>query len=182
MLSLVNRSPYGNALIMTSNGPDDFIRDLGEPFIAHLLRRISDRLVQDAGKYEAEIGIRAPPRTASTLLLLKARGPQSVTAIADALRQSHPLIINWVGELQRLGLVRRSADPSDARRSLVELTTDGGAEAERMASASIQIGEAYRKLLAEADAPIHEPLWRVHDLLVQGRLAELLRANLGAAR
>ena len=157
--------------------PSDFVRVLGQPFMAHLLRRLSDRLVSDAGNYEAEIGIRAPPRTASTLLLLQSCGPQSVTAIADALQQSHPLIISWITQLQRFGFVTRTTDPDDARRSLVRLTRSGRTEAERMALASKQVGHAYEQLLEEADAPIHDALWRLHDLLDRGRLAELLRIS-----
>ena len=142
--------------------------------MAHLLRRISDRMVHDAGEYEAELGIRAPPRTASTLLLLNQRGRQSVTEIADALKQSHPLVINWLMQLEKLGLVSRSPDPADARRTMVRLTRSGRAEAQRMKSASERIGRAYDQLLKEADAPVDQALWRLHDLLGQGRLAELL--------
>ena len=156
---------------------DDFIRTQGLPFLAHLLRRISDRLVADAGDFERGIGIVAPPRTASTLQLLRERGPQSVTQIAEALRQSHPLIITWITQLEERGLVSRANDPDDARRTLVSLTKAGATEAERMAAASELIGQAYARLLAEADAPVHDALWRLYDLLQRGRLAEELRAG-----
>src|SRR5687768_12357367 len=135
---------------MASKDSTDFIRALGQPFMAHLLRRISDRLVADAGEFEAGIGIHAPPRTASTLLLLRQHGPQSITGIADALGQSHPLIISWITQLEKLGLVSRSSDPLDARRSLVGLSRAGQAEAKRMAAASERIGQAYAQLLKEA--------------------------------
>lgn len=157
--------------------PDDFIRALGLPFLAHLLRRISDRLVADAGDYEAEIGIRAPPRTASTVLLLRTQGARSVTEIAEQLRQSHPLVITWITQLKRLGFVTRSIDSKDARRTLVALTDTGHAEADRMAAASERIGRAYEMILADADAPIQEALWRIHDHLARGDLAALLRAD-----
>lgn len=160
----------------------DFIRSLGLPFLAHLLRRVSDRMVAEAGAFEAELGVRAPPRTASTMLLLRARGPQSVTEIAELLRQSHPLVISWIKQLHELGLVARSSDSRDRRRSVVALTGAGLVEADRMAALSTMIGNAYESLLAEVDADLFEALWRLHDLIEHGRLAEVLRANPGAAR
>lgn len=153
----------------------DFIRGLGLPFLAHLLRRISDRMVADAGDFEAELGIRAPPRTASTLLLLLAHGPQAVTEIAVQLRQSHPLVISWIEQLLALGFVARSVDPDDRRRTLVTLTPAGVAEANDMAAKSEVIGKAYEQVLADADADMFAALWRLHDLLERGRLAEALR-------
>ena len=46
-----------------------------------------------------------------------------------------------------------------------------------MAAASPIIGCAYAEILAEADAEMFEALWRVHDLLMRGRLAESLRSS-----
>lgn len=154
----------------------DFVRTLGLPFLAHLLRRISDRMVADAGEFEAELGIRAPPRTASTMLMLRMQGPQSVTAIADQLRQSHPLVISWIEQLRALGLVTRSPDSKDRRRTLVALTPAGVEEADRMAAMSPIIGQAYEIVMAEADVELFDGLWRLHDLLMRGRLAEHLRS------
>lgn len=156
----------------------DFIRAQGLPFMAHLLRRISDMMVAEAGAWEdEELGVRAPPRTASTMLLLAGQGPQNVTQLAEKLGQSHPLIISWLKQLEELDLIKSSSDPADARRTLIALTPAGRAEAKRMAEGSERIGRAYAKLLREADADVHEALWRVHDLLRQGRLAALLRAQ-----
>ena len=159
----------------------DFVRTLGVPFLAHLLRRLSDRMVADAGEWEAELGIRAPPRTASTMLLLRMHGPQSVTAIADQLRQSHPLVISWIKQLRALGFVTRSSDSKDRRRTLVALTPAGVTEADRMAAMSTIIGKAYEMVMAEADVELFDGLWRLHDLLARGRLAEHLRTLASAA-
>ena len=160
------------------NAAPDFVRTQGLPFLAHLLRRISDRMVADAGAFEAELGILAPPRTASTMLLLRLHGPQTVTGIADQLRQSHPLVISWIKQLRALGFVTRSTDPKDRRRTVVRLTKAGEEEADRMAAASPLIGKAYDAVMAEADAQLFDALWRLHDLLIRGRLAEELRLNL----
>jgi MarR family transcriptional regulator, organic hydroperoxide resistance regulator len=168
--------------VSSTGRSEDFIRAQGLPFLAHVLRRISDRMVAEAGAFEAGLGVVAPPRTASTMLLLLTRGPQAVTEIADRLRQSHPLVINWIGQLRALGLVTKSADPKDRRRSLVALTEAGVAEAKRMAALSPLIGAAYAAVLAEAEADLFDALWRVHDLIERGRLADALRLSREAAR
>lgn len=168
---------------MSSTGrSDDFIREQGLPFLAHLLRRLSDRMVAEAGAFEAGLGIVAPPRTASTLLLLVSRGPQAVTEIAARLRQSHPLVITWINQLQALNLVTKSADPQDRRRTLVTLTDAGAEEAKRMAALSPVIGAAYETVLTEADADLLDALWRVHDLIERGRLADALRVSRAEVR
>lgn len=165
---------------MVSASDPDFVRSLGLPFMAHLLRRISDRMVADAGAFEAGLGIAAPPRTASTMLLLRTRGAQSVTGIAAQLRQSHPLVISWIKQLRALGFVAPATDPDDRRRTLIVLTAAGEAEADRMAAMSAIIGDAYAAILAEADTGLFEALWRVHDLLLKGRLADALDDAAGA--
>jgi DNA-binding MarR family transcriptional regulator len=139
----------------------DFVRGEGLPFLAHLLRRISDEFVHGCEQWYPTFGLIAPPRTASTLHLLLRRGPQSVTDIAAALRQSHPLIITWVRQLKALDLIATDRDLEDRRRTIVSLTERGIAEAARMLKADKVIERAYRHLMREADAPILDALWRL---------------------
>ena len=144
---------------------DDFVRSEGLPFMAHVLRRLSDEFVQGCERWYPLFGLTAPPRTASTLHLLLRHGPQQVTQIADALRQSHPLVITWVRQLRALDMIATNADPDDRRRTIVSLTDQGHVEATRMLEADKVIERAYRVLLTEADAPVFEPLWRLETAL-----------------
>jgi DNA-binding MarR family transcriptional regulator len=148
----------------------DFIRAQGMPFLAHLLRRISDRMVADAGAFYRRQGIRAPARTAS----LEQQGPQSVTWIAGKLRQSHPLVITWIRQLKKLGFVTVSVDPADRRRTMVALTREGRDESGRMAAALQRLGRAYLAVLSAAEADLFDPLWRLDDRLAAGALADEL--------
>src|SRR5580692_6042293 len=87
--------------------PDqDFIRSQGPAFLAHLLRRLSDELVRGADEWSPEVGVTAPPRTTSTLLVLDEHGPLGVTEISALLRQSHPLVITWIKQLQDGSLIK----------------------------------------------------------------------------
>ena len=93
-----------------------------------------------------------------------------------------PVVNHRLSQLRALDLVTKSPDPQDRRRTLVALTDAGVAEAMRMAAASPMIGAAYADVLAEADADLFDALWRVHDLIGRGRLADALRLNREAAR
>lgn len=159
---------------MPSQPHPDFVRASGLPFLAHLLRRLADRLIGEAGEFYADRGVTAPARTASTLLLLREQGPQSVTDLAAKLRQSHPLAITWIRQLATLGFVAQATDPGDRRRTLVSLTAAGEAEAERTRSALDLLGRAYEQLLTEAGTDLFDGLWRLDALTEDGQLLSLL--------
>lgn len=59
------------------------------------------------------------------LILLEARGEHSVSGIATALGMGRPSASILVEQLVQLGLVRRTEDSEDRRRSLVVLTPEG---------------------------------------------------------
>lgn len=146
-------------------GMDDPIHAEGLFFFPHVLRRLSDELVQASETVYPRLGITAPPRTASTLHLLHRRGPQSVTEIASAIRQSHPLVITWIRQLKALDLIETRSDPDDGRRTMVALTPAGRAQVERMLAARPVLEAAYRRLMRDADADIFDALWRIEAAL-----------------
>jgi len=137
----------------------DFIKQQGPAFLAHLLRRLADELVQGAADWYPTMGVTAPPRTISTLLALDERGPMGVTELAGLLRQSHPLVIVWIKELSRLSMVKSKDDPGDRRRTLVSLTTKGRNELVRIRKALVVMEQASTELLDLAGANSLQVLW-----------------------
>src|SRR3954453_16897064 len=82
-------------------------------------------------------------RTAiSVLALLRDRGPQRITALAEAEAIAQPTMTTLVNRLERDGHVTRSADPADGRAALIEITDPGREALERL-------GEQRTQLLAE---------------------------------
>jgi DNA-binding MarR family transcriptional regulator len=128
----------------------DFVESIGAPLFAHRLRRLSETLVESVGAWLPEAGVSAPPKAGSTLLLLAALGPMSVTEIASRLRLSHPLIIKLVRELEALGLARTEQDPADGRRRPVSLTQAGRAQAARFRAITETLAEVYARLFSDA--------------------------------
>ena len=154
---------------------DDFIRRKGPAFLAHLLRRVSDELVRGATEWYPEAGVDAPPRTASTLLALDEHGPLGVTEIAGLLRQSHPLVISWIRQLDAAGLIRSRADSKDGRRTVIALTSKGRDEVVRLRKALVSMEAASRQLMDEAGPGLFEALGRMDDACRQVPFSRRLR-------
>jgi DNA-binding MarR family transcriptional regulator len=138
---------------------NDFIHLQGPAFLAHLLRRLADELVQGAADWYPTVGVTAPPRTISTLLALDDHGPLGVTELADLLRQSHPLVIVWIKELSRLSLVTSKTDPADGRRTLVSPTGKGRKELLKVRKALVTMEHASAELLNLAGENTWQALW-----------------------
>lgn len=161
----------------TEAGTDqpDFVQAEGVFFLAHILRRLSDEIIEGCVSWYADMGLDVPPRTASTLHLLYRRGPQSVTEMASTLRQSHPLAIQWIRQLTSLGLVETAKDEGDRRRTIVSLTAQGTAMAERLIGSHEAFEAAYAQLAQDAGADPFESLWRLENALRRRSMAERLR-------
>lgn len=155
----------------------DFIESLGPAFLAHLMRRLSDAIVEGCTKWHEEIGIPTTPRTSSTLLALDAHGRLAVTELATLLRQSHPMVIKWVRLLRQQGLARIGKDPNDARRSLVSLTAKGRSVVQQLRDALVLVEQAVAELAEESAADLVSGLWSMERALRDRPFIERLRAQ-----
>ncbi len=154
----------------------DFVESLGPSFLAHLLRRISDELVDAEKPWYREADLVNPPRTASTLLALDQKGPLSITELATLLRQSHQLVQQWIKELRSCNLVLTSTDPADRRRSLVSLTKKGRREVRRLSDYIMPIETAVVDLLEATNPELYEALWRLERTLRTQPFIDRIRA------
>lgn len=156
---------------------EDFIRRQGPAYLAHLLGRLSDELVRGADAWYPEVGVTAPPRTTSTLLALDEHGPMGVTEISTLLRQSHPLIINWIRQLQERGFVETRTDADDRRRTVVALTAKGVAETRCLRRALGRMGETSQALMDEAAPGLFDALWRMEQACRRESFVDRLRGS-----
>ena len=110
------------------------------------LEQQSSELVVQAARLVRAVRRRVgQPAGIRILSLLDELGPLGVTALADADRSSQPTVSGAVRQLEGEGWVARQADPDDARRSVVELTTKGR---QRLAAARRDNGAAVAERLA----------------------------------
>ena len=158
---------------------EDFVVSLGRPFLAHRLRRLSEQLVDELVEDRTQLGIKSPPRSSSTLLLLEREGSLAVTEIAARLRLSHPLIIKMVEAMTRDGFLTSAMDSADRRRRCVSLTAAGRAEAKRVAKFTKLINNALDDVADEIGVDLYDALVAFENALQRQSLSARLRNAAG---
>ena len=164
---------------------DDFVASVGRPLLAHRLRRLSETFVEGYSEWLPSLGVTAPARSLSTLLLLEREGPLGVTELGARLRLSHVLMIKLVAALEAEGFAAPRPDPGDARRRPIGLTRSGREQVRKVERAILILDRAYAELgrrigvdLLDAverieracrEQPFDERLRRAADEIKQGR-------------
>ena len=95
---------------------------LTEPEVAARLRLVLNRLVR---RLRSETPGDLSPSLHSALVTIERQGPVTLGQLATCERVTPPSVTRMVATLERLGLVRRAADPCDRRVARVSLTPAG---------------------------------------------------------
>lgn len=132
----------------------DFIESHGSAFLAHRLRRSSDRVVDQISGILLQLGLDVPPRGASMLLLLVEQQQIGVVEISRRLRLSHPLIVRMAREFQERGLIEINADPSDGRRRVLIPTDKARQEAATLRAFNANLNAMFDDLFADIGASL----------------------------
>ena len=112
------------------------------------LRRIEQAIIRitrvgygrEAARVRAErSGVHLSRPAIAILSSLQATGPVRLSALAHRTDLEAPLISREVRDLTQAGYVRRSADPTDGRAAIVELTAKGRRTIETYRSATDDI-------------------------------------------
>ena len=160
----------------------DFVASLGRAFLAHRFKRASDAMRDGYGEWLAEIGVRAPARGLSTMLLLEG-GPRSVTEIAETVRFSHPFVVGLLKDLTATGLVSLHREAADGRRRVAELTAEGRADAERIRRAARVMETAFSDLSTTVGVDLADLAARLdtaeHDLPFAQRVRRAAKTHNG---
>jgi len=155
----------------------DYIESHGSAFLAHRLRRSSDRIVDQISGVLLQLGLDVPPRGASMLLLIVEHQQIGVVDISRRLRLSHPLIVRMAREFESRGLVEINADPSDGRRRVLSPTDKARYEAAALRTFNANLEAMFDDLFANIDASLISVLDRFDAQLdaspIPTRLANL---------
>lgn len=156
---------------------DDFVRSQGVIWLAHIMRRLANRIVEASDEVLTDYEVIVPSSMVSVVHLLHLHGSQTVMSIAAQTVQSHPLIHKYVGKLIELGLAETQVDDADRRRTLVKLTPAGEAQARKLVAVRQHFVPALEALMREADGEVFEGLWRMEDALSARSMTERIRAQ-----
>ncbi len=104
---------------------------------ALLLAKAGDLLLQDADRTLAGSGLDA--RAYAILSIIETDGPGTQQELARLLDKAPAIVVAAIDDLEARGLVARTRDPADRRRSRVTISAAGTAvlaEADRLADAA----------------------------------------------
>lgn len=146
------------------------------------LRRLADRLSQDARRVYRDLGHDLEPGWHAILLLLAGETRLGVSDVARALGVSHPSTSALLAQLFERGYIESSRDPQDGRRRLVRLTPAarealGGFEATWRAFES-----ALAEILTATDQDVLGALDALEDSVSRRPLDERVLERLAPAR
>jgi DNA-binding MarR family transcriptional regulator len=125
---------------------DDDLRQLGEDLVT-----TSGRII----RWVSTEGLTLSLASARILARLNDRGASRISDLAAAERSSQPTITNHVKRLESMGLVERTADPSDARAWIIGLTEQGHAA---LADMRVALGANVAPSLAQLSADDRQAL------------------------
>lgn len=111
----------------------DITRNRGPLALGMRLRRLSERIDEDAARTYAEHGVVFQQRWWGVLELLLEEGPASVGELAAKLGISHPSVSQTRRSLEAAGLVVSRDDPQDGRSRLLDMSDRGRELCRRLA-------------------------------------------------
>jgi DNA-binding MarR family transcriptional regulator len=102
------------------------------------------RLIAVRDGYAKVIGLSGPQYTILiSIAHLAARGPVTVSAVANHLYLSGSFVTTETNKLVRSGLVTKSTDPADRRRVLLAPTSEGARRLRALAKIQVQVNDVH---------------------------------------
>ena len=129
----------------------DLIRELEELAFATRLKRLSDRLMNDVGRIYQENKIDFEPRWFTMLYLLNQERVLSISDISEALKLSHPAVVQFADQMQMQKLIVAKKDKKDGRKRMLELTKKGEDTFSKLQPILVQIEKATRDVINETE-------------------------------
>jgi DNA-binding MarR family transcriptional regulator len=129
---------------------------------AFLLKRLGFTAKEQALRAYESSGL--SPYHFAILVALDEDTHETQRSIADALGYDRGQLVGLLDEMEERGLVERRRDPSDRRRQLVEMTSEGKRALEQLREVAQRLEDELMEPLDRADQE------RLHQLLL--RLAE----------
>lgn len=162
--------------------PDDadYSRTMGGQALGARLRRLSERIDGDGARIYAARGLVFEQRWFGVLNQMVLKGPTTVGEIAATMRITHVSVSQACRSLETAGIIASASDPSDARRRLLSLTTEGAALVERM----WPLWQAFNAAAAEVNAEAGDvvaALDRLDDALARKSLFDRISEQLDDA-
>jgi len=103
----------------------DFFTEVGKMAIGSRLRRLSERITEDASHIYQLYNVDLQPKWFPVFYVLSKGQEKTIIAIAEEIGHSHPSVSKIAGEMVKKGLLVEKADKTDGRRNVVSLSRKG---------------------------------------------------------
>ncbi len=137
----------------------EFYNRVGKMAIGSRLRRLSERLTDQAADVYQLYNIDFQPKWFPVFYMLSQRDGMTITEIASEIGHSHPSVSKIVGEMRKAGLIEGRKDDSDGRRNRVALSAKGEEMKEKVKEQYQDVEQASLRLLSEAN----HNLWKAME-------------------
>lgn len=124
-------------------------REIEHAYVAKRAKDFNLLVARQAEKLYQQRGMVFPVYTSSTLDLIGRMQPVSQADLGVKLDQPHQLIAHRLKELEKLGLIARTRDPKDKRRSLISLNATGQAQFSSLEDFTSEASSVFEKLFEE---------------------------------
>lgn len=145
----------------------DFYRQTGKMALGSRLRRLSERLTEDAAKIYALYEVALDPKWFPVFYVLSHKETASITEIAQIIGHSHPSVSQIVKEMKKKGLVIIDKNPQDARVSVARLSDNGKQLIPKIEKQYLDVTQAVEDLLSEAQYDLWQAIEEVEFLLTE---------------
>ncbi|MFZ2055236.1 MAG: bifunctional helix-turn-helix transcriptional regulator/GNAT family N-acetyltransferase [Candidatus Aminicenantales bacterium] len=140
----------------------DFLKELGYLAIASRMKGLTDRLLRGGSEAYRYLEIDFEPRWFTIFYLLSTESsPLSIQEIADALKVSHPAVIQTAQMLVKRGFIRSYQDEADRRKRRLAITPQGKELATELAPVWNCFLSAVSELFGSAGADMMEAIQKV---------------------
>lgn len=154
------------------------INNLEELALATRLKRLSERLSSDVSKIYKESDIDFEAKWYLILELLERNKLMSVTEIADALKLSHPAIVQFITQLEKKKLIKTQSDKNDGRKRMVSLSAGGRKTLEKLKPVLAIIKEENKNWLKETESNLLKVLDDLEKSLDEKSMYERVKMSL----
>ena len=128
----------------------DFYQQTGPMAIGSRLRRLSEKVTENAARIYRFYGVELEPKWFPVFYVLCPDKCLSITEIARRIDHSHPSVSQIVKEMNKKGLTTGSRDKNDGRVHLVRLTEKGRGLAPQLDKQCRDVAAAVNELLDKA--------------------------------
>ncbi len=152
-----------------------FFDNAGKMAIGSRLRRLTDRVTEDAAQIYQLYDIDLQPKWFPVFYALSKGEAKTITALAREIGHSHPSVSKIIGEMLKKKLVTESKDAADGRRNVISLSEKGKDIAINIQDQYTDVTRAVEEISAQASHDLWKAIAEWEFLLEQKTLLQRVK-------